>query len=112
MGRTAHGQVIERKWKAGCGYALRLLAYGGRHYLTLGLHTEGWTRTRADEELQNILADVRRGIWIPPDRNRPNRAGQGSESEVPEPEPTFHRFSSQWLASRRGHVTARPYQHC
>src|SRR5919108_587677 len=51
MGRKADGQVIERRWKAGRGYALRFLAYGERHYLTLGLKREGWSSERAEEEL-------------------------------------------------------------
>src|SRR5919108_3630479 len=107
MGRKADGQVIERRWKAGRGYALRFLAYGERHYLTLGLKREGWSSERAEEELQNVLADVRRGIWIPPDRGR----GQANENGGgPEPQPTFHRFSSEWLAGRRGEVTERTYE--
>jgi integrase len=107
MGRTAGGQVVQRRWKVGRGYALRFLAYGERHYLTLGFENEGWTRKRAEEELQNILADVRRGIWIPPDRARGQASGNG---DGPEPEPSFHRFSSEWLAGRRGEVTERTFE--
>jgi integrase len=107
MGRTADGQVIERRWKAGRGYALRFLAYGERHYLTLGLKSEGWTRKRAEEELQNVIADVRREIWIPPEQGRAQQNGNG---HGPEPEPTFHRFASEWLAARRGEVTKRTYE--
>lgn len=107
MGRTADGQVITRRWKAGRGYALRFLAYGERHYLTLGLDSEGWTRKRADEELQNVLADVRRGIWVPPDRGRSQASDNG---DGPKSEPTFHRFSSEWLAGRRGEVTERTFE--
>jgi integrase len=107
MGRMADGQVIQRRWKAGRGYALRFLAYGERHYLTLGLEGEGWSRKRAEEELQNVLADVRRGIWMPPDRGRGQASGNG---DGPEPEPTFHRFSSEWLAGRHGEVTERSYE--
>ncbi len=66
----AKGQVLERCWKQGRGYALRFHAYGERQYLTLGMQNEGWTRRRAETELANILADVRRGTWIPPQRGR------------------------------------------
>ena len=31
----------------------------------LGRPEDGWTRRRAEEELENVLADVRRGIWRP-----------------------------------------------
>ncbi len=59
------GQVLERRWKRGRGYALRSHAYGERQYLTLEMQSEGWTRRRAETELANVLADVRRGTWIP-----------------------------------------------
>jgi integrase len=111
MPRKPTGQVLERRWKSGVGYALRLHAYGRRHYITLGLQTEGWDHHRAEDELQNILADVRRSIWIAPDRNQPARrapAGQaGDHSSEPDPEPTFHRFASDWLAGRQGEISQR-----
>src|SRR5438309_6875614 len=106
MARQASGQVIERKWPNGrTTYALRFLAYGSRHYLTLGAQDEGVTRARAEQELQNVLADVRRGIWIPPDRSK-RREFEAAPSG-PTPEPSFHRFSSDWLAGRRGELRAR-----
>ncbi len=70
MARRSEGQVVERHWKSGRGYALRFRAYGERQYLTLGLEAEGWNRKRAEEELANVMADVRRGIWVPPTRRR------------------------------------------
>jgi integrase len=100
MPRT-EGQVLERRWKQGRGYALRFRAYGERQYVTLGMQSDGWTRKRAEIELQNILADVRRGTWIPPDRNKPARA----KAEDGPDEPTFHEFASAWHAERRGEIT-------
>ena len=48
-------------------------------------------------ELQNVLADVRRGIWRPPDREAgPHRRRR--------PDPTFHEFASQWFDGQRGRV--------
>ena len=99
---TRHdGQVVERTWKSGRGYALRFLAYGERQYLTLGLQADGWTRKRAQQELQNILADVRRGTWIAPGRSQTNTHTQ------PAGEPTFQRFASDWLRDRQGEVAER-----
>jgi len=74
-------------------YALRFRAYGRRRYLTLGTAHEGWTEGRARDELENVLADVRRGIWREPE----------PEPVVEEPrrEPSFHEFASEWLAGRR-----------
>ncbi len=90
MARQATGQVVERQTGHGAVLALRFRAYGTRRYVTLGYREEGWTRAKAELELQNALADVRRGIWQPPQPVTP----------PPEPtvEPTFHVFASQWLA--------------
>lgn len=107
MART-QGQVVERRWKHGRGYALRFCAYEQRQYVTLGLQTEGWTRKRAEIELANILADVRRGTWIPPDRN--HRTGW-HDGDAPGGEPTFHPFASSWLGDHKGEVAQRTHEY-
>src|SRR5439155_24977998 len=89
--RPATGQVLIRKRKRGVIYALRFHAYGERRYVTLGSSNDGWDRRRAENELANIQADVRRGTWRPPD----------PEPQEPEPEPTFHEFASRWLGDLR-----------
>src|SRR5918995_913334 len=66
MARKSTGEVLELPRKGGRAYAIRFYAYGKRRYITLGSVAEGWTRWRAEEELANVLADVRRGIWKPP----------------------------------------------
>jgi integrase len=71
---------------------LRFRAGGRRHYIALGSETEGWSHARASIELQNILADVRRGIWSP---NRPEPA------PVVNAEPTFHEFASEWFEASK-----------
>src|SRR5690349_3651774 len=97
MARPATGQVIERQTAVGTLYALRFRAYGERRYVTLGRSRDGWTLERAELELQNVLADVRRGKWRPVD-------------PAPMPElrdPTFHEFASEWLAAREGELRPR-----
>jgi integrase len=98
MARESTGQVLERKGKRGITYAARVRAYGERHYLTLGYSWEGYTRRNADTELQNILADIRRGTWTP---SQPERA------PAPAQDPTFHEFASQWFEAHRHEVAAR-----
>lgn len=92
MARPAIGQVVERDGRQGTTYALRFRAYGQRRYMTLGTSREGFTRRRAEVELENVLADVRRGIWREPD--------PASAVDEPRSEPTFHLFASEWLAAR------------
>ncbi len=98
MSRPASGQVLVTELKQGRTYALRFRAYGRREHLTLGTAQDGWTRQKAELELQNILADVRRGIWRPPEPSpAPTLSGN----------PTFHVFASQWFESRRHELRPR-----
>jgi integrase len=99
MTRPATGQVIERNGARGRTFALRFRAYGKRHHIT----TRAATRTEAETELANILADVRRGLWQPP------KAAPIVE-ETPE-EPTFHELSSEWVAARTHEVDDRTVEH-
>jgi integrase len=109
MAARSQGQVIERAWKSGRGYALRFPAYGERQYLTLGLETEGWTRKRAEEELQNIIADVRRGIWIPPDKGR--RSQTNVTPDDSDGAPLFGPFARELVAARKGEVSANTHDY-
>lgn len=92
MARPATGQVLERDGVRGRTYALRFRALGQRQYVTLGTDADGWTRPKADVELQNVLADVRRGVWRPP---------APPASLTPAVEPGFHAFASEWLEGKR-----------
>jgi integrase len=98
VSRPATGQVVVRKRKGGKAFGLRFRAYGKRRYLSLGTAEEGWNQKQAEEELANVLADVRRGIWKP---------AQADEASSEAREPTFHEFASEWLASRRHEFSAR-----
>jgi integrase len=92
--------VLERNGKRGRVFALRFRAYGKREYVTLGSAEDGWNRQRAEQELQNTLADVRRGIWQAP------RAHQPVAPEV-QADPTFHEFASQYAALREPELRPR-----
>lgn len=94
MPRKATGQVLEREGQRGRTYAVRFQAYGRRHYLTLGTAEEGWSYAKAEAELENVKADVRRGIWKPPERE--------PVVEEPRSEPTFHEFASEWFEASKG----------
>lgn len=57
--------------------------------MRFGHSRDGWTRAKAEAELANILADVRRGLWVP--------EAATSIPEPPKREPTFHEFASGWF---------------
>jgi integrase len=84
---------MERVRAHGIVYGLRFVANGRRQYVTLGSREDGWTRKRAEGELANVLADVRRGIW---------RAPEPEPVQAVEQDPTFHEFSSDWFEASKG----------
>lgn len=92
MPRPATGQVVEDTRRRSPTFGLRFRAYGKREYVRLGTREEGWTRQRAQEELENVLADVRRGIWQPARRE---------PVEAPPEIPTFHEFATEWFEAQK-----------
>src|SRR5437588_272038 len=99
MARPPTGQVIVRHGRRGTAFALRFRAYGKREYVALGTVADGWDRRRAEVELENVLADVRRGLWKP--------APPVEVIQEPEQEPTFHELASEWVERRRHEVDER-----
>lgn len=102
MARPVTGKVVERDTKRAKVYALRFTAYGQRQYVTLGTAADGWTRGRAENELANVLASVRLGLWKPV-----------GKAEPPAPDPTFHVFASEWFAAKQREIrpnTASSYR--
>ncbi|MBA3262010.1 MAG: site-specific integrase [Thermoleophilaceae bacterium] len=92
MGRRAGGSIVTYDGARDTSFAARFVAYGERRHVTLGKVSDGWTRDKAQEELANILADVRRGRWIPP---------LPSPEATASADPTFHEFASEWFEAKR-----------
>jgi integrase len=92
MPRPATGQIIVDKRRRSPTYGLRFRAYGKRQYVALGAADEGWTRAKAQTELDNTLADVRRGIWQPP---------VAEVVQAPREIPSFHSFASDWFERQK-----------
>ena len=59
--RQPTGQVVQDPRRG--AYGIRFRALGRRHFKGLGRCTEA----EAEAELQNVLADIRRGLWRPPE---------------------------------------------
>ena len=102
MARPSTGTVVERRGRRDTSFGLRFQVCGKRHYVTLGYASEGWNIGCAEQELHNVLADVRRGIWKPP-----------APTPVPDPteEPTLHVLASEWVERRRHEVDERTVDH-
>lgn len=107
MASRAKGEVMEREWKRGRGYALRFWAYGERRYVTLGSEHEGWDLGKADEELKNVLADVRRGLWVPAKKKKRGGGEDGEHGEVP----LFGPFAGDLVKARKGQVAPKTTKH-
>jgi len=107
MAARAEGEVKVREWKNGRSYALRFWAYAERQYLTLGYEHDGWDLDKANVELQNVLADVRRGLWVPPKKKR---RGASDRAERGEAQP-FGPFALGLTDSRDGQVAERTTKH-
>jgi len=88
MPRYPTGHVVVDERGESRRYALRFNAYGKRQYVALGSAQDGWSHKRAQLELENVLADIRRGIWRP--------AKPPPQQEMPE-DPTFHEFATRWF---------------
>jgi hypothetical protein len=67
MPRPNVGQVTERALndRKTVTFGARLYAYGIRHRVVFGTNTQGWSRTRAEIELEDIQQQIDRGTWIP-----------------------------------------------
>jgi integrase len=117
MGRKKGGTVLERETKRGRVFALRFIAYGQREYLTLGGEHDGWSSEKAEDELDNILADVRRGIWTRPEPDQAPEPDitdaelEGADADVPTAELTFYEFSQKRLDRRKLEVSKRMWEY-
>jgi integrase-like protein len=92
MARPATGQVLEYAGKRGKTFAIRFpLPSGARRQVRLGREADGWTARRAEDELQAVLADLRRG--------RPNERTVDHK-----PDPLFAEFAFEWFERVRAEL--------
>jgi hypothetical protein len=89
-GRPRSGDVVEWQRQNGeRGYGVRFYdADGARHYERCGLESEGWSRRRAEIELENFVRLVQAGAYVPTADARPSE----------EQDPLFGAFARAFLA--------------
>jgi integrase len=107
MSARKQGGVLVRRRRLGRIYALRFRAYGERQYLTLGYEHDGWDPDKAGVELQNVLADVRRGLWVLPKKRRRDASDRAERGEAQPLGP----FAVGLTDSREGQVAEQTTKH-
>lgn len=101
MPRQATGSVHEHEHKDGTiTFSLRVTFKGKRYRVPLGTSADGWTRARADIELENVRALIRMGRWEPP----------APQPKAPSADPTFHEFASGRLTARKGELAESTFK--
>jgi integrase len=92
MQKRARGEIrVHDRVDGRRTYSLRFRVNGKRRSLTLGTDVDGWNEGRAERKLEDVLAEVRAGVWQPP---APAYADDGDEV-------TFHEFASRSWAARK-----------
>lgn len=97
MGRPTKGSIVAPK-KPGESWAVRIPYKGERPYVTLGTTEDGWDRAKVEEERDYIMAQVKRGIWKPP---------QPAPIEEAKVAQTFLEFSNEWWELNVGEWSGR-----
>lgn len=91
MEKRARGEVrVYQRVDGRRTYSLRFRVKGKRQSLTLGTDADGWDERRAERKLEDVLAEVRAGVWQPP-----------ASATTVSREVTFHEFASRWWAVRK-----------
>jgi integrase len=99
MPKRERGEIrVHQRLDGQTTYSLRFRVGRRRQTLTLGTDTEGWTYRKAEHKLEDVLAQVRAGVWQPP------RLAGDNGTEV-----TFHEFASEWTEARKGEVRANTH---
>ena len=105
-GGQAKGEVKERDWKSGRGYALRFWAYGERQYVTLGYEHDGWDlgarRGRAGEHPRR-----RSPRHLGAAERRRSRAPRPSDEGQPTAGADLRPLRPRLVASREGQVSEK-----
>jgi integrase len=102
MSRPNSGEVTERPWADDktVTFGARLYAYGRRHRLAFGTNKQGWSRTRAEIELESILQQVERGTWLPPQKRT---SVVSTRFARPDGHQLFGSFARQVVDAKKSH---------
>jgi integrase len=85
MARRPSGQLYRNRTKDGWTYGVRFRWNGKRRYRTIGHSQDGWTKKKAEVEIERLMAALWAGAWEP-------EADRRDPEPEPDPEPTFEEF--------------------
>ncbi len=95
MEKRARGEIRVRERNDGrLTYTIRFRVNGRRHSFSLGTDRDGWTHRKAERKLEDVLAQVRAGVWKLETPARREAVG----------DLTFHEFASRWWPARKAEL--------
>lgn len=92
--------VVDTRKADDHSYAIRYRAGGKRWFVQVGRESDGMSKSKAEQELEETLTLIKRGVWKPPAE---------PVIEVPKTDPTFHVFASAWLEKKKPELGERTY---
>ncbi len=96
MEKRARGEIrVHERNDGTLTFSIRFRADGRRNSITLGTNKDGWTWKKAERKLDDLLAQVRAGVWRPETAVSREKVG----------DLTFHEFASRWWIARRAELS-------
>jgi len=94
MEKRACGEIrVHQRVDGRRTYSMRFRVNGKRQSLTLGTDADGWNERRAERKLEDVLAEVRAGVWQLP---APSDSDADHSRDI-----TLHEFASRWWTARK-----------
>jgi integrase len=95
MEKRARGEIrVHERGNRRLTFSIRFRVNAKRVSLTLGTNEDGWTYRKAERKLDDVLAQVRAGVWKPEPPVTREKVG----------DLTFHEFASRWWAARKAEL--------
>ena len=96
MEKRARGEIrVHERNDGTLTFSIRFRVNGRRNSMTLGSNKDGWTWRKAERKLEDVLAQVRAGVWQPAPTAHREVVG----------DLTFHEFASRWWIAKKAELS-------
>ena len=96
MEKRARGEIrVHERNDGTLTFSIRFRVNGRRNSMTLGTNKDGWTWRKAERKLEDVLAQVRAGVWQPAPTAHREVVG----------DLTFHEFASRWWIAKKAELS-------